>query len=132
MSDRFAEGLAKAGVNGRPGGYFPAFKENQLSGEEIKSLLFGSTITGISQDGEKWWVERKKNGDLTYRGEGPLSTDRGKSWIDGDVVCQHYQKRWEGLEFHSTVFRNPKGTYERKDEYFLCRDVGFAPFSVVR
>ena len=44
------EGLLKAGVSGQPSGYLylPAFKRNQLTGEQIKALLFGSTITGIA------------------------------------------------------------------------------------
>jgi adenylate cyclase len=50
VADRFAEGLIKAGIKGQPSGYFPAFKENQLTGEEIKRLLFGSKITG------KWGI----------------------------------------------------------------------------
>ncbi len=132
VADRFAEGMAKAGVKGQPTGYFPAYRENQLTGQEIKSLLFGSTITGISPDGQQWSVERKENGAATYRGPGPISVNVGKSWVEDDVLCQQYQKRWQGLEYCSTVFRNPKGTYEGKDEYFLCRDIGFSPFSVVR
>ena len=132
VADRFAEGLSRAGVKGRPGGYFPAYKENQLTGQEIRSLLFGSAITGISPDGQQWWVDRNKNGDISYREEGPGSADTGKSWIEGDTICQQFRKRWQGLEFCSTVFRNPKGTFEDKDEYFLCRDFGFSPFSVVR
>jgi adenylate cyclase len=132
VADRFAEGLSRAGVKGRPGGHFPAYKENQLSGAEIKSLLFGSAITGISPYGEKWWLDWKKNGDLIYRGPEPISSDTGKSWIEGDTICLQQQKRFGGLESCSTVFRNPKGTYEDKDEYFFCRDIGFLPFSVVR
>jgi hypothetical protein len=136
VADRFAEGLIKAGVKGRPGGYFAAYKENRLSGQEIKSLLFGSTITGLSSidkdDGQHWSIDQKENGDFSYRGPDPISSDTGKSWIEGDAICQQFQKRWSGLESCSTVFRNPRGTYEGKDEYFLCRDVGFSPFSVVR
>ncbi len=85
-----------------------------------------------SDDGQQWLTDRKKNGDFTYRGPDPVPSDTGKSWIEGGMICQQYQKSWWGLEFCSTVFRNPKGTYESKDEYFLCRDVGFSPFSLVR
>lgn len=132
VADRFAEGLGRAGVKGQPTGYFPAYKENQLSGAEIKSLFFGSSITGISPYGEKWWVDRKKNGDITYRGERSISTDTGKSWVEGDTICLQQQKRFSGLESCSTVFRNPKGTYEGKDKYSFCPDIGLAPFSAVR
>jgi len=148
--DRYAEGLLKAGLAPAKisGGYFPAFKENQLTGEEIKSLLLGSRITGIDQDGQQWWVDRKRNGELSWRGPalkdpvtqkiisaptlaGPNS-DRGKSWIEGDMICHQFQKSYWGLEFCGTVFRNPKGTNESKDEYFFCNDIGFKAFSLVR
>jgi adenylate cyclase len=148
--DRYAQGLLKAGLApGRiSGGYFPASKDNQLTGEEIKSLLLGSRITGIDRDGQQWWIDREKNGEFTWRGPalkdpltqkiisppgvaGPYS-DRGKSRIEGDMICQQFEKNYWGLEFCGTVFRNPKGTNESKDEYFFCNDIGFEPFSLVR
>jgi hypothetical protein len=148
--DRYAEGLLKAGLAPAriSGGYFPAFKENQLTGEEIKSLLLGSRITGIDQDGQQWWIDRKKNGEFTWRGPalkdpytqkiisaptpaGPNS-DRGKSRIEGDTICHQFEKLYWRLEFCGTVFKNPKGTNESKDEYFFCNDIGFTPFSLVR
>jgi hypothetical protein len=62
---------------------------------------------------------------------GPNS-DRGESRIEGDMICHQFQKSYWGLEFCGTVFRNPKGTNESKDEYFFCNDIGFTPFSLVR
>jgi adenylate cyclase len=148
--DRYAEGLLKAGLAPAKvsGGYFPASKENQLTGEEIKSLLLGSRITGIDRDGQQWWVDREKNGEFTWRGPalkdpytqkiisapavaGPNS-DRGKSRIEGDMICHQFEKSYWGLEFCGTVFKNPRGTNESKDEYFFCNDIGFTPFSLVR
>jgi hypothetical protein len=150
IGDRFAEGLLKAGYPPAriSGGYFPAFKENQLTGEEIKNLLMGSRITGIDQDGQQWWVDREKNGEFTWRGpalkdpitqkiissptqSGPNS-DRGRSWIEDDTICHQFERLYWGLEFCGTVFRNPKGSNESKDEYFFCNDMGFQSFSLVR
>jgi len=147
--DRYAQGLLKAGLAPAKvsGGYFPAFKENQLTGEEIKSLLLGSRITGIDQDGQQQWWNYKNNGEFTWRGPalkdpitqkiisaptlaGPNS-DRGKSRIEGDMICHQFQRSYWGLEFCGTVFRNPKGTKGSKDEYFFCNDIGFTPFSLV-
>jgi adenylate cyclase len=148
IGDRYAEGLLKAGFAPAKvsGGYFPAFKENQLTGEEIKSLLLGSRITGIDQDGQQWWIDRQKNGEFTWRGpalkdpytqkiispptQTGLNSDRGKSRIEGNTICHQFEKLYWGLEFCGTVFRNPKGTNERKDEYFFCNDIGFTPFSL--
>jgi len=136
FADRYAEGLLKAGQPpGKMSGrylYFPAFKENQLTGEEIKRLMFGSKITGIDNRGQQWWREHKKNGEFTWRGGGPIPSDTGKSRIDGDLLCFQFQKRNWGIENCSTVFRNPRGTYESKDEYVRCSDLGLSSFSVVR
>jgi hypothetical protein len=131
VADRFAEGLIKAGLKGLPYGYYPAFKENQLAGEEIKRLLFGSKITGVSS-GQQWWLDREKNGEFAWRGPGPISSDTGVSRIEGDMICTEYKKRLWGIEVCSTVFRNPRGTYERKDEYFFCSEIGFSPFSLMK
>jgi len=125
------EGLLKTGDSGQPFGYLPAFKGNQLTGEQIKALLSGSTITGIYY-GVRWWIEWKKNGECTWHGVITSDSDRGNSRIEGDMICTKYQKNWWGLEDCATVFRNPSGTPEIKDEYFFVHDIGFRTFSPVR
>jgi len=145
LADRFAEGLIKGGVPGRPSEYLPGFKENRLNGEEIKRVLFGSTTIGFFGNypgGRQWQIDRGRDGRFKWRGPEPIPTgkngqepilsDTGKSWIEGDMICQQYQKRFWGLEFCSTVFRNPNGTYEGKDKYFLFQDFGSVAFSLVR
>jgi len=132
VADRFAEGLIKAGVKIPPAGYFPAFKENRLTGKEIKSLLSGATMTGIDFGGQQWWIEERNNGEITWRAKGPIPSDTGRRWIEGDLVCNQFQKRFWGIESCGTVFRNPRGSFKVKDEYFTCTEFGFAPWSVVR
>jgi len=134
VAERFVEGLLKAGVPPAkiPGGYFPTFKENQLTGEEIKGLLFGSTITGYIFYPQQFGVNFKKNGEAAWRGPGSIPSDTGKSRIEGDTICWQYQKRFGGVEYCATIFRYPGGSYEGKDEYFWCTDFGFGTFSVAR
>jgi len=132
VADRYAQGLLKAGISGKLNDYLPAFKENQLSGEEIKKLLFGSTITGISEDGQQWWMDLQKDGKFTSRGPDPIFSDIGKSRIEADMFCSQYQKSFGGVEFCGTVFRYPGGTPEGKDEYFGCSDFGFQTFSLLK
>jgi len=134
VADRFAEGLMKAGMRGGQSGYLPAFRENRLTGNEIRKLLFGSTSTGPFgvDDNQQWWIYRNKNGDFTWRGPEKEQIDSGISRIEGDMLCQQHKKRLQGHEFCSTVFRNPKGTAAGKDEYFLVHDMGIVPFSVVK
>jgi len=137
LREAISNGLLMAGVPPAkmPGGYFPAFKENQLTGEEIKRLLFGSAITGYVYYPQQFWMEYKKNGEFTWRGSDPKepnSSDTGKSRIDGDAICWQYQKRFGGIEYCGTVFRYPGGTYDGKDEYFWGTDLGYGTFSLVK
>jgi TolB-like protein/Flp pilus assembly protein TadD len=134
VAERFARGLQKAGVPPAPipGGYFPSFKENQLNGEEIRSLLFGSTITGHIFYPRQFWMSSQKGGETTWRWPEPDSLDTGISRIEGDALRQQYKKNWGGVEYSATVFRYPGGTFAEKNEYFFCSDFGFATFSVAR
>ncbi len=125
VADRVAEGLIKAGMPGRPSGYFHASKENQLTGKEIEALLFGSTITGIDPGtGKQWWIERRKDGQTISRGA--MGSDTGRTWIEGDMSCTQ-MGRWE---YCATTFRNPNGTREGMDEYISFTDHGISRFSV--
>jgi len=135
VAELFAKGLLRAGVPPAkiPGGYFPAFKENQLTGEEIRSLFFGSAITGYIFYPQQYWMNYNQNGDFTWRGPstvGGASSDSGKSRIEGNMICWQYQKRFWGVEYCGTIFRYPGGSYEGKDEYFWCTDFGFSTFSL--
>jgi TolB-like protein/Flp pilus assembly protein TadD len=129
---RYAEGFLKAGAPGNISGLFlSAYKDNQLSGEQIKALLVGSTITGINFNIGQWWIDFKKNGEFTWRGA--TRSDSGKSRIEGDMICTQFQKNWWGLESCSTVFKNPSGTNEGKNEYFFVNDsTYFQAFSPAR
>jgi TolB-like protein/class 3 adenylate cyclase len=131
-ADRFAEGLIRAGVKAPPWRYYPVFRENRLTGEEIRRLRFGSKVTGVGWDGKRWWAEGRKSGDFEWRGPDPIPADKGKMRIEGDMICLEYQKLNRGIEYCATVFKNPKGTYEGKDEYVACTDLGFSAFSPVR
>jgi adenylate cyclase len=137
VADRFAEGLIKAGLPGKRSEYYHASKENRLTGEKIKALLFGSTITGIMTGGQQWGWETDKEGRYFFRGPDPDEggksiIDGGRIWIDGDMGCNQPQKSFWGLAWCWAVFKNPNGTPERKDEYFFASDLGILPFSPMR
>ena len=143
VADRFAEGLAKAGAPGRPSGYLPAYKENQLTGEEIKRLLFGSTITGLfgnNDDGRQWRIDRKKDGDFTWRGPGPISSDTGKSgpepissdtgksWIEGDTICRNTRRDFGVLNSARPFSEIPKAHTKVKTSISFVATLDFHPF----
>jgi tetratricopeptide (TPR) repeat protein len=135
-AERFAEGLLKAGLSGKLNDYLPGFKENQLTGEEVKKLFFGSTTTGqdftIFGWTGQWSIDCRKNGEFIYNGPAPIRSDIGKTRIEGNTMCMRFQKNFGGIEFGMTVFRNPGGTYEDKDEYFMYSDLGRIIFSLVK
>ena len=142
VEKRFADGLIKAGIPGEPGGYYKVYQENKLTGEEIKDLVFDQTVTGFDIiSGKQWWIKRTEDGKATYRGpkgfvKGEVSdveetSDIGKSWVEGNRLCNQWANLYEGLEDCFPIFDNPEGTYEKKDEYIGVAVYGFVSFSVV-
>jgi TolB-like protein/Flp pilus assembly protein TadD len=119
-SDRFAEGLLRAGLPGEPSGYYKASEEHRLTGEEIKELFFGHIQTGLWA-GRPWSISRTREGKAALLLDSKVIA-RGKSWIEGDMLCQKWEKRYEGLKFYISVFRNPEGTPQEKNEYILLSD----------
>jgi hypothetical protein len=61
-----------------------------------------------------------------------MPADTGKSWIEPDMICTQYQNILWGIENYGTVFRNPGGPYEGKDEHVGCWDTGIIPFLLAR
>jgi len=120
-ADRFANGLLKAGLPGEPSGYYKVLEENRLTGEEIRDLFFGHTQTGLWAGKQQWAISRTRDGKATLLIDSKV-IQSGKSWIEGDMLCHQYEKRWEGLKHYISVFRNPEGTPQNKDEYILITD----------
>jgi TolB-like protein/Flp pilus assembly protein TadD len=130
VAERLAEGLIKAGLPGQPSEYYKLYKEYKLTGEEIRDLVFGRTVTGIEfMWGQIWWLERTKDGKATYRN--PVGSENGTSWIEGDTLCNQWQTFFEGLKYCFPVFRNPEGTPEKKNEYLGITDIWITSFSPV-
>jgi TolB-like protein len=119
-ADRFADGLLKAGLPGEPSGYYKVLEENRLTGEEIKALFFGHTQTGLLA-GRPWSIRRTRDGKAALLLDSKVIAN-GKSWIEGDLLCHQWEKRYEGLKFYISVFHNPEGTSQKKNEYILITD----------
>jgi len=142
VEKKFANGLIKAGFPGKSGEYFKIYPENRLSGEKIKDLTFAHTVSGFDvASGKQWRIERAKGGDSAYYGlkgwvKGEISeveetSDTGKSWIEGDRVCNQWNSLYGGYTDCLTIYSNPEGTLEKKDDYIGMAVYGFVPFSVV-
>ena len=141
VTERFADGLLKAGFHGQPSGYYKISKVNKLSGEEIRELFFGRTMIALYRSGQKggWisknWEDRTKDGEATWRAHADDvaygQDDVGTSWIEGDMLCNQWNIHLSGLKHCMTVFRNPEGTPEMKNEYIGISDFGFTTWSPV-
>ena len=85
-TERFAEGLIKAGLPGKPLGFYKISRENRLTGEEIRKLFFGRKVAGANMiTGQKWSIERSEDGKATVLDS--KKSDTGKSWIEEDMLC---------------------------------------------
>ena len=131
VAERYAEGLLKAGLVRPISGIFPGVQGKPVDRgrNQGPALRFDNHRNTFLATGQ-YSIDFKKNGEFTWRGAN--SSDSGKSRIEGDMICTQYQKNWWGLEDCATVFRNPSGTPENKDEYFFASDSIFRTFSPVR
>ena len=111
---RLAEGLIKANMV-KPHVYYKLFNENQLRGKEIKALVFGREVAGSAGI-----IIRNMDGEATFQG---TTSDSGKSWIEGDILCDQWQNHFGGQKFCYPVFRNPDGSRTKLDEYIYYGDL---------
>jgi len=128
-----AEGLLKAGVQGEPDGYYKSaiFLKPNLNGEEIKELVFERSVSGFARcSGQEWSIERSEDGKAIFR-SGEIA-DTGKSWIDGDKLCNQWDNLYGGFKDCMRVYVNQEGTKEKKNQYIGTTVYGPVPFSVVK
>jgi hypothetical protein len=126
---RIADALIKAGAPGKNTDYYRISKENRIKGQEVKSLIFGRKIAGISMStGKQLWWEWTENGK--FKVDFGSFQDEGKSWVEGDVFFIKFKKMFGGLPCGTIIYRNPDGSGESKNQYFMVSDVGsITPFA---
>ena len=127
--DRIAEALTKAGAPGKPTDYYRILKENRINGQAVKSLLFGHKITGTAMStGKQIWWEWDKKGNFKW--DMQVVQDTGKSWVEGDICFIQFDKLFGGLPYGTTIYRNPEGSVEGQNQYFMVSDIGsITPFA---
>jgi len=128
VAERFAQGLLKVGIWKEPG-FYKLFEENRVTAEEIKEVMFGRTRSGFLTYPLE--VDVTKDGKSTIRSGSP--PDVGRIWIDGDMFCFQWNLFYDGKTCCCTVFRNPDGTPEKKNEFLDVCDagIGIHPWSPV-
>ena len=130
VTDRYAEGLIKAGLPGEPSGYYKLLEENRLSGEEIKELVFGRKRSGFDVwTGDEWVLDTSKSGVFHFRNS--LINGQGDLLIDSEngMFCATADWLFEGLKDCCAVFRNPDGSPEEKNEYLSLHYYWIVPWS---
>ena len=130
VMERIAESYSKAGLPGEPSGFYKMSADNRLTGKEVRELLLGRKVTGLTLGtGKQWWIERSKKGKATIR-DGD-DGDTGKSWVEEDMLCDKWDHLYEGLKDCWVIYRNPEGTPEKNDEFLGAPGYGIYPFSQV-
>ncbi len=131
----------KAGVPDRLSDYIHLSKKDQVVGEDLRALYSGTKIIGVYPGGSQWSFQCDKDGDKgIYRGF-PWGLAVGTPWsgedtarvrYEGDSRCSQFEKLFWGMEYCQVVYKNPRGTPERKDEYVNFGDLGMTTWSPVR
>jgi TolB-like protein len=124
VAERFASGLLKTGKFQQFSGYYKLSEDDRLSGEEIKALVFGRMVCG--SDG---CIDRTKQGQATYHVM--QVSESGRSWVEGDMLCNQWKTRMKGLKYCAPVFRNYEATAGMLNDYLSITDYGFTTFSPV-
>jgi adenylate cyclase len=127
-TDRLIDGLRKAGIHELPFGLDPN-SPNRLTGPEITALTVGHENIGrqLRWNRPTWG---RWNTDGTFVGRvGTWDTGLGKTWIEGNVWCFAFAK--EGRTC-GVYYRNPKGTFASKNEYFFYQPWTAFEFSITK
>jgi adenylate cyclase len=134
--DRLIDSLRMAGLPEWPLG-FEGSESERLSGEEIKSLLWGRRIEGTMIRNDKPFVFSQVIGadgrwELDHNVYGKPTNVTGNGWIEGDTWCYQTEDYFYGRTHCVPVYRNPGGSSEDKNEYVVPWRVFLSYFSVVR
>lgn len=137
MLDRLVDGIRKAGMWAPNFKFYKFFQENMLAEEEIRELMFGRKVTAVwhsAFQASPYWIERTEDGKATW--SVPSDTvgdynDSGQSWIEDGMLCNQWKIHVVGLKHCMSIYRNPEGTPEMKNEYIGVSNFDFHPFSPV-
>jgi adenylate cyclase len=133
-----ADGFATAGVRERTGEMFQSRfleldRKTRLSGQEIKSLLFGHTIEGADYWSWRFWKQKRTiSGKVSHFAEpihtGSTTTKEGESWIEDDRLCDRWLDMEDEITICSLIFRDVDWGI---DAYFMVTDQGPMRFKVL-
>lgn len=123
---KFAAALVQAGL--KDTGYLDTSDANRLAGRQLEDLISREALVGFNR-GRPWQILARPDGTATWTGYDPAQ-DAGRVWVEEDLLCEQWSTRWEGLKHCRTVFRNPKGSAEARNEFVSFTPVFYYPFSI--
>ena len=98
-----------------------------MTGQEIRELIVGKTITGY-RFGFPWSIKINKNGEFEHTDYSGVH--KGKIWIEGYAVCRQWVTRFDGLKGCADIYKNPEGDKKTLSEYLRLTDYWIYPFSI--
>ena len=129
-----ADGFETAGVAIRPPSRYLKFdRETRLTGQEIKTLLFGHTLKGrhYFDGGSRWNQKRTIDGKVSHSGvpihTGISTIKEGESWIEDDRLCDRWSEVGGNITICVLIFRDSNGD---ENDYFMITDDGPHPFRI--
>ncbi len=125
---RLRDGLRKVGVPEVPPSYAGRLKD-RLTGNEIRSLLFGRTQHGFDPKTHKdWMVSLAADGESMVLA--PWFSGTEIRWVKGDKLCSRHKGSAAGSKTCAFIFRNPEGTADGRNQFEWVGGARIYPFSV--
>ena len=124
-----SDGFGAAGVReGSWSRYLKLDRETKLSGQEIKSLLFGHTIKGQDYWNDRPWTQvRTIDGKVSHTGPpmhtGSNITKEGKSWIEDDRICETWPAVDVEITICTLIFRDSIKCWKNNEGHRRCGEV---------
>jgi tetratricopeptide (TPR) repeat protein len=136
VAERFAAGLKAAGAKWVSWEFLPIDRDNRLSGEELRALLFGHSIQGLNMTLALPWrqtrtVEGAVQDTGRWRAIWYAVPSGGVGRIEGDRLCETWPDLSAAVPFCVSVHRLPPGPWSRIGDYVMVNDLGAHLFKVV-
>jgi adenylate cyclase len=126
-AERLQNGLSEAGLPEFP---FGLEANNRLTGEEIRSLVFGHELRGRQIEPDEPYVRTTTTEGAAHVTVGSSQSLAGVSRVEGNFLCSIWDTEVELT--CSAVLRNPGGTPEKQNEYVFVTPGNRLEFSRVK